>query len=191
VNAAVSGGMLQKAVRAIKDAKGNHFTEILKASDGVGTAPVEASYYAFCNYAVEADLRAITGFKTVSEYPNGKGIHPNEFGKYQNIRFFTSPELAPFLDAGAAIGVLNLKGTTAVDVYPIIIVAKDAVHSISLEGSGKEGYGNLDGSLISGRDKNDLHNQRTFMAFDFFDCVKITNEAWIARLEVGATRDLA
>lgn len=187
INSVLTTAMIQKAVRAIKSAKGMPYTSIIKASDGVGTAPVEAAYYAFASYDLEIDIRAMTGFTHVSAYPNGSGVHPNEFGKVQNVRFFTSPELVPILDAGAAIGSLNLRGTTNVDVYPVIVCAKDAVYSIALEGSGKDGYGNLDGSLITGRDRTDPHNQRTVMAFDFFDCVKITNEAWIARCEVGAT----
>ena len=187
VNSVITGSMIQKAVRLIKAAKGNPFTSIVKASDGVGTAPIEAAYYAFCSYDIEADLRAIPGFTLVANYPNGSGVHANEFGKYQNVRFFTSPELVAFPNAGAAIGVLNLIGTSNVDVYPVIIVAKDAVHSIALSGSGKEGFGNLDGRIITGATKTDPNNQRTIVAFDWFDTCKITNEAWIARLEVGAT----
>ena len=187
VNAVVTTGMLQKAVRLIKGAKGNPYTSTIKASDGVGTNPVEAAYYVFANYDNEIDFRACTGFTHVSAYPNGSGVHPNEFGKIQNMRIFTSPELVPFLNAGAAIASLNLKGTSNVDVYPIIVVAKDAVHTISLAGSGKEGFGNLKGAVLDGRSKEDPHNQRTMVAFDYFDVAKITNEAWIARLEVGAT----
>ena len=191
VNGVITGSMVQKAVRLIKAAKGNAFTPIVKASDGVGTTPIEAAFYAFCSYDLEADLRAMPGFTLVANYPNGSGIHANEFGKYQNVRFITSPELVAFPNAGAAIGALNLIGTTNVDVYPVIIVAKDAVHSVSLSGTGKEGYGNLSGKVLTGADKTDPNNQRTIVAFDWFDVCKITNEAWIARLEVGATRDPA
>ena len=62
-------------------------------------------------------------------------MSPYELGSVENYRFITSPELAPYADAGADIGSTGLMGTTKVDVYPFIVVGEDAWGQLSLRGS--------------------------------------------------------
>lgn len=52
-----------------------------------------------------------------------RSIHKS-WAAARTTRFITSPELAPYAGAGAAIGSTGLMGTTNVDVYPFIVVGE-------------------------------------------------------------------
>jgi len=190
VNGPVALGRLQVAIRQLRAAKGNRFSSVVAGGSGEGTSPLEASFYAFGHSDLEADLRTLPGFKTVSEYPGGRGVNEFEFGSVQNIRFFTTAELNPTAGAGASVGSLNLKSTSGnVDVYPIVIVAKNALTSIALGGSGRNGSGNVEMFLHNKADKSDLLNQRRYWGAKFYDLCMRTAEEWLVRLEVGCTNN--
>lgn len=193
VNGAVTLGRLQSAVRAIRGAYGEMFTTAEGGQNKTGTSPVESALYAYCSTDLEADLRNLPGFKTIAEYPSGKGM-PFEFGACQNVRFFTTPDFVPFANAGAASTTLLSTGTAGIasgacDVYPIILTAKHALTSVNLAGAGAKGFGNAKANILDGADKSDPTNERIYIAFDWYDLCLITAQEWIARIEVGCTRN--
>lgn len=189
VNGPITLGRLQVAIRAIREAKGDVFKGVEQGGLKQGTSPIEPAYFAFTNSALEPDLRALPGFKTVSEYPTGKGVSKYEFGSVQNMRFLTSPEFDPYYGAGAAVGATGMlsRDGVNVDVYPIIIVAKHALTSVPLAGNGKMGFGNLDIKVLDQPDKSDPTNERIYIPASWYDLCLITAEEWIYLLEVGAT----
>lgn len=193
VNGTLTLGRIQSAVRAIRGSFGEMFAGSEGGQNKIGTSPVEAALYAYCSTDLEPDIRNIPGFKTVAEYPSGKG-QPFEFGAVQNVRFFTTPDFIPFANAGAASTTLLSTGTSGIssgacDVYPIIITAKHALTSINLAGAGAKGFGNAKANVLNGADKSDPTNERIYIAFDWYDLCMITAQEWIARIEVGATRN--
>lgn len=147
----------------------------------------------FCHTDAEPDLRALPGFKTVSEYPSGKGMK-YEFGAVQNVRIFTTPDFVPFANAGASSTTLISTGTSgttagAADVYPFILVAKHALTSVNLQGAGNKGFGNAKANILKDADKSDPTNERIYIAFDWYDLCLITAQEWIVRIECGVTRN--
>lgn len=188
VNGLISLGRLQRAIADIKSGRWNPFTGIDTGSTKVGTTPLEASYLAFCSSDLEPDLRNIPGF-TVTAFVGSGAKYKGEFGAVQNIRFITNADYTPFADAGAAIGSGNFRSTsgTSGDVYPIIIVAKDALHCVDLAGAGMAGYGNGKVNILDKADKSDPTNERIVLSADWYDLCMVTANAALRRIEVLCT----
>ena len=179
-------GVLRKIARNIRANHSKAITSILAPSPNIGTKPVEASYLVFVHTDAEADIRDLQGFKTVAEYGSRKPIHEQEFGSCENFRFITSPELAPYADAGAAVGATGLYSTTGanIDVYPFIVTGEDAWGQIALRGAES-----LDPTWIppGQKDKSDPMGQRGFVGAKFYMNCTLLNEGWMAVAEAGIT----
>ena len=179
-------GVLRKIARNIRANHSKAITSILAPSPNIGTKPVEASYLVFVHTDAEADIRDLQGFKTVAEYGSRKPIHEQEFGRCENFRFITSPELAPYADAGAAVGATGLYSTTGsnIDVYPFIVTGEDAWGQIALRGAES-----LDPTWIppGQKDKSDPMGQRGFVGAKFYMNCTLLNEGWMAVAEAGIT----
>lgn len=193
VNGAITLGRIQAGVRSVKAAFGEPFSSLETGTNKFGTSPVEAAFYMFCHTDAEPDLRALPGFKTVSEYPSGKGMK-YEFGAIQNVRIFTNPDFVPFANGGAASTTLIATGASSIssatcDVYPFVLVAKHALTSINLQGGGKSGFGNAKAKILDQADKSDPSNERIYISFDWYDLCIITAQEWITRFECGVTRN--
>lgn len=184
VNDPVSVVRLRAVVKSLKGQKGKPITKILDGSPKYGSKSVEAAYVAFCHTDLENDIRNLTGFTSVADYGNRKPICNEEFGSLENIRFITSPELDPFTDSGSATLNGMVTSGTKVDVYPIIIVAQDAVACIPLKGQGAIHPTVINPGTV---DKSDPLGQRGYVGWKAWFASLITNQAWVARLEVGAT----
>lgn len=181
----ISLGVLQKASRNLQANHAKRITGILAPSQFIGTKPIEASYLVFCHTDCESDLRALSGWKNVAEYGSRKVAHEQEIGSVENFRFITSPELAPYPNAGVAVGATGLVATsTNVDVYPFIICGEDAWGQVALRGADS-----LEPVWIppGERSKSDPLAQRGFIGAKFyFNCTAL-NEGWIAVIEAGVT----
>lgn len=178
--------VLRKIARNIRANHSKAVTSILSASPNIGTKPVEASYLVFVHTDAEADVRDLQNFKTTAEYGSRKVIHEQEFGSVENFRFITSPELAPYADAGAAIGATGLYSTTGsnIDVYPFIVTGEDAWGQVALRGSEA-----LDPTWIppGEKTKSDALGQRGFVGAKFYMNCTTLNEGWMAVAEAGIT----
>ncbi len=186
VAAKITLNVLRKVARNIRANHSKAITAILAPSPNIGTKPVEAAYLVFVHSDAEADIRDLQGFKTVAEYGNRKPIHEQEFGSVENFRFITSPELAPYADAGAAVGATGLYSTTGsnVDVYPFIVTGEDAWGQVALRGSES-----LDPTWIppGEKTKSDPLGQRGFVGAKFYMNCTTLNEGWMAVVEAGIT----
>jgi len=130
--------------------------------------------------------RDLAGFVSVADYGSQSPLCPEELGTVEKVRFITSPLLTPFQAAGAAVGVTGMvsDNATNIDVYPIIVIAKDAYAVVPLKGAGAITPSVLNPNVST---KDDPLGQRGFVGWKSYFASKILNEAWIARLEVGAT----
>jgi N4-gp56 family major capsid protein len=186
VNAKISLGMLRKISRNLQANHAKRITSILAPSVDISTQPVEAAYLVFVHTDAEADVRDLAGFKHVSEYGTRKPVSPYEIGSVENFRFVTSPELAPYLGAGADVGSTGLSsvGSTKVDVYPFIVVGENAWGQLALRGGDS-----LDPTYIppGQKDKSDPMGQRGYVGAKFYMACTMLNEGWMAVAEAGVT----
>lgn len=194
VNGVITLGRLQKATRVIKSYRGMEFQPAIGAAAKDGTSSVEKGFYAFCSTDLEPDLRNIPGFKTVNDYPTGRGVHPNEFGAVQNVRFITSSEFKPYENGGAASTTMiatSASGSTSgsADVYPIVILGKHALTQVPLRGRTMADNVNLRVKKIEGGDSADPTGARVYVTASWYDLCVVTSNEWGAVIEVAATRN--
>jgi N4-gp56 family major capsid protein len=188
VDEAISLPLLRRMTRTLRNNHAGMITSILAPSPNYETRAVEAGYLVFCHTDVEADIRGITGFVKVAEYGSRKPIHEMEIGTIENFRFILSPELAPILDAGAAVGSTGLEAnSTNVDVYPCIVAAEDAWGQVALRG-----VDSLDVTYLppGSKDKNDPLGQRGYIGAKTWFTATILNDGWMGVIECGVD-DLA
>lgn len=193
VNGLVSANLLRNVARGLSANRAMKLTNILSGSADVGTQPIEAAYIAVCHTDLEADLRSqLTNFVHVSEYGSRRPVHPNELGSWEQFRFVTSPELNPYLLAGAtaaantrlANGVPNSAGTELCDVYPILVLSEECFGDVMLRGS--EGW---DVTMIPAgqKTKDDPLGQRGYVGASTYMAVVRLNEQHMAVVEVACS----
>lgn len=186
VNTKISLNMLRKISRNLQANHCKRVTGILAPSPNIKTEAVEAAYLVFVHSDAEADIRDLAGFVHVSEYGTRKPVSPHEIGSCENFRFITSPELAPYLAGGAAVGSTGMMsaGGVSVDVYPFIVCGEDAWGQVALRGSDA-----IDPTYIppGTKDKSDPLGQRGFVGAKFYMQATLLNEGWMAVAEAGVS----
>jgi N4-gp56 family major capsid protein len=185
VNTAISLNKQRAVTRYLKRQKAKKITKILGGSVNYATKPVEAAFVGICHTDCEPDIRAMSGFKNVAEYGQRQPMSEYELGSVEEVRYITSPDLAPFPDAGGAAGgsVLSTSGTSA-DVYPVLILGQDAFGVVPLKGQSSMTPTVLNPGTPS---KSDPLGQRGYVGWKtWFNAVRL-NETWMSRLEVAAT----
>ena len=181
--------MLRKASRNIQANHAKRITGILAPSPNIATKPIEAGFLVFAHSDTENDFRDMTGFVPVAQYGSRKVMHEQEIGSVENFRIITSPELAPYPNAGVtgASGLtppLYSTGGTFVDVYPIIVCGEDAWGQVALRGDNA-----LDPTWIppGQKTKSDPLGQRGFVGAKFYFNSVSLNDGWLAVIEAGVS----
>lgn len=123
-----------RAVRTLHRNKASKFTSIVTGGVKENTSPIEAAFICFAHTDAEAAIRAMDGFVPVAKYGSQKPVHSMELGAVDNVRYVTSADLDPQLDAGGTKGA-NI-GTSATDVYTALYVGMDAYACMNLAGRG-------------------------------------------------------
>jgi N4-gp56 family major capsid protein len=186
VAASLTYNLLSKIARSLLANHGKQITKVLAASPNFNTTGVEPAYLVFCHTDCEHDIRLLPGFKETTAYGSRKLVHEMEIGSVGRFRFIVSPELGAYADSGAAVGSTGLYSTTgtSIDVYPVIVVAKDAWGEIALRGLDSFDYTNLKPGQ---KDKNDPLGQRGYVGAKFWSAARMLNQGWMAVAEVGIT----
>lgn len=182
VNTAVSLGLLRKAENALDNQIAETFTEMVGSTPDFNTESILPAYWGFIHPNMKYDIEAVPGFKSVVDYGHNIKLAPNEWGSIGNIRFRLSTVYAAYPDAGGAYGgtKLSTSGTSA-DVYPIMIVGRDAFGSVSFRGE----------KAIQPFVVAPTHNaadpgaQRGYIGWKTFRKDVILNDAWVVILEVA------
>lgn len=189
VNTAITLNKLRQAARVIEAAHGKRVTEKLMAGPNFGTTPVHAAYLVFIHTDMEADVRNLSGFTPVVEYGTQKPVHDREIGACEQFRFITSPMFTPFLAAGGTVtagAFLSNGGTsgTTADVYPLIVVAKDAWGQVALKGQGS-----ISPTYLPPSQKTHANPLGRFgyVGATFFKTAVRLNENWMVRIESAAS----
>ncbi|RRD43537.1 N4-gp56 family major capsid protein [Comamonadaceae bacterium OH3737_COT-264] len=178
--------VLRKASRNLQANHAKRVTQILAPSANISTRAVEASYLVFVHSDAESDIRDLPGFTPVASYGSRKAVSPYELGSAENFRFITSPELAPYEGAGAAVGATGLEsvGGTNVDVYPFIVTGEDAWGQLTLRGKDS-----IDPTYIPVGQKSsaDPLGQRGFVGAKFYMQCTLLNEGWMGIIQAGVS----
>lgn len=183
VNAAITSKLVAKIIRSLEANHAKKINNWLQPSQNVGTSSVEKGWVWFNHTDSENDIRALPGFTSTADYGQRQVMCEEELGSYQKVRFIQSAELAPVLNAGAAVGATGLKAaSTNVDVYLSLILAKDAFAQLKLRGSSVMEPIWLPPGM---KDKGDPGGQRGYIGAKFYHACEITNQGWMAVAEHG------
>jgi N4-gp56 family major capsid protein len=187
VNDVITLSLVRNAVRSLRSQRAKMITSMISASPKYATEAVAASFIAFTHTDCEQDIRDMDGFTPVERYGNYQPISDYELGKVENVRFIISPVLEPFSGAGSGTANGCVTTNSAVDVYPIVIVAKNSYGTVPLKGAGSMSPTVINPDRIS---KSDVLGQRGYVGWKMYFASLILNESWVQRIEVGVT-DLA
>lgn len=177
---------LHAMVRSLRANRGKTVTSMLASSPGYATKAIEGGYIAFAHTDMEHDIRSLAGFTPVASYGSRQPLCPEELGSVENVRFILSPLLNPFQAAGAAVGATGMiaDNATNIDVYPLLMIAKEAYGLVPLKGSNAITPTVLNPGEPS---KSDPLGQVGFVGWKTYFAAKILNENWLVRGEFGCT----
>lgn len=189
VTAAPSRGDFRKIYRSFKRLKGKEISEIIKASPLISTEPVRSAYFAMGHTDLDADIRGIAGFIPSENYSSSEKALEGEIGSIEGIRIILTALFEPWLAAGVAgttflSGGVQVSGATACDVYPLIVVARDAYAIVPLQGKEAVTPAVINPNTPS---KSDPLGQVGYVSWKTYQTACILNQNWIARLECAAT----
>jgi N4-gp56 family major capsid protein len=186
VDEAISLRNLRNMARTLLANHGKMKNKILAAGPAYDTSAIEAGFIVFCHTDCEADIRDLPGFVPVAKYANRSVLNENEIGSVERFRFIVSPELAPYLAGGAAIGASGLLAAdnTTIDVYPHIVVCEDAVFDVALKGDNPFELTHIPHTQ---KTKDDPFGQRGYVGASFWSAVLVANNGWMGVIEAGVT----
>ncbi len=173
----------QLAVRTLQRNKAKKFTSIVSGGVAVSTKAIEAAYIAFVHTDAEKDIRAMDGFTPVAKYGKQTTVCEHEFGSVDNVRYVSSPDLDPQLDAGELLattaGRVSTTGTNA-DVYTSLYVGMDAYGCVNLAGKGA--YQPIVRNVGKPTDTDPL-GQTGHVGWKMYTAEEILNADWIVAVK--------
>ena len=173
---------VRAAIRILKNNHAMKLTSVLKASTNIATQPINSSFIILAHTNLEGDFRDMDSFIATQEYGSGTPME-YELGSIEEGRVILTNHLEPFYGAGSTniSGVLN--NGTNVDVYPVIILGKDAYAVTPLTGGAVQ-MGVKNPKMAS---EGDPLGQRGFISWKmWFACARL-NESWMIRLETACS----
>jgi len=191
LTAIVSLPKLRQVARVIEAAHGQRITEKLSAGPNFGTSAIQGAYLVFIHTDAQNDVENLPGYTPVVEYGQQKPVHEREIGAAGQFRFVTSPYFRPFLLAGgnAAAGTVLANGAActganASDVYPLLVVAKEAWGQVALKGMDA-----IDPVYLPAKLKTHANplGQFGYVGAQFWKNAVRLNENWMVRLEVAVS----
>lgn len=165
----ISTTLLDTAEATLLSADAMYMTEFISPSTGFNTESIDPSFVAVVHPMMKAKIQALTGFVPVKNYRANGAVMPSEFGAYGNIRFVTSTKAK--VKTGA--------GTSNINVYTVLIFAKDAYGVSAIDGHAMESITKPLGSSGSA----DALNQRGSVGWKATHVTKILNQSWMIRIE--------
>jgi N4-gp56 family major capsid protein len=178
---------LRAAIALLKANHGDRITTRVAASDGFSTEPVAASYVAVGSSYLDGDIKDLDNFTPIEKYAGGWNVLSPEYevGRVEEMRIILTPELVPFYGAGAAIASLDVlsRDGVAVDVFPLVCMAKDAWGDTELKGQNAADVHMENPAPRYG----DPLGQRGFASWKMYYCCTRLNESWMVRIESAAT----
>lgn len=182
VNTAITLALIRRAVRTLKRQNARQITSVVRSTPAWGTEACGPAFVAMVHPDLANDIRSLTGFVPAEKY-GSMSPWENELGKVEDVRFVESTIFEPFPDAGATRGSMLSTAGTLADVYPVLVVAKDAYGIVALKGA----YAITPMVVNAKPSDSDPMAQRSHVAWKTMQTAVILNDAWMVRLEVAAT----
>lgn len=180
---AISLADQRRVTTALNRQNAKKISQVVASSADYNTKSVEAAYMAVCHPDLETDIRGMSGFKPVADYGPHTSPFEGEIGSVEQVRYLTSTVIAPWADAGGAKGVLRSTTGTSADIYPILYFGRDAFGIVPLKGKSA-----MTPMVVNPRPAaGDPLAQRGTVGWKLWTSTIILQEAFMARLEVGAT----
>ncbi len=199
----IDEGHLYKAADArrvvvdLQRQKARKITQILGSGSGYETYPTEAAYIAVTHTDLGPELRdlnsglsgsvAYNHLVPVAGYGTGGAISENELGRFEDIRYITSPDLDPYEAAGKVTSDTTIRrpegGSTKADVYPTVIFGANSFGCVVLRGKGSVMPVVMNPNQPRG---GDPLGQRGWAGWKMYFACLILNESWIMRVESAA-----
>lgn len=181
---AISKADQRKVTTALNRQNAKKITSVVASTADFNTKSVEAAYMAVVHPDLDSDIRDMTGYKPVSDYGPHTTPFEGEIGSVEQVRYISSTVILPWINAGAAVGSSGLRSTggTNVDVYPVLIFGRDAFGIVPLKGKSS-----MTPMVVNPKPApGDPLAQRGTVGWKLWTATVILQEAFMARLEVGA-----
>lgn len=163
----------RKIARALALNNAKKVTKIVTGTDQVGTSPIDAAYVAIISPNTYYDLKGVSGFIPVRQYPSNMTLLPGEVGSLDEFRFVMTTNAKVFAGAGSG----------SVDVHADIILGMDAYGVVRISGKSLESIFKPLGSAGSA----DPLNQRQTQGWKGTFVAKRLNESFMYRYEHAVT----
>lgn len=191
VSAPISKTTLQKVVRQFQRNLAKPITGIVKSTPSYGTQAINPSFIAVSHPDLEDDIRNLPGFVDAKDYGGTAMPMENEIGNWHKVRFLTTTIATPVEDAGlpdASLPAdkqgkyLSTSGTN-LDVYPLLIFAKDAYGIVPLKGMDA-----ITPMVVNATPSDsDPLAQRNHVSWKAYQTAIILNDQYMCRVEVACS----
>lgn len=179
---------LRRIYRSFRRNKAQEISRIVAASTKISTQPVEPAFFILGSTDLDGDFRNMDGFVKAAEYSNSAKALPGEIGSVEQFRIILTPLFEPWL-AGGASGTTYLSNgdapssSSACDVYPLIIVGKDAYGLVPLQGENA-----VTPFVVNPKPSHSNKlGQEGHVGWKMYDATVILQQYFMARLECAAT----
>lgn len=189
VNGGASLTLLRSVMNSLLANHGKMTNIMLSPSPDYDTSSVGEGCFIYGHTDLEGNFRDLPNFTPVEKYASGKP-QDGEIGKCERYRIILTPDMPSFQDAGAAVaswvggGVPYSTTGALVDVYTLIVLAKDAFSQVAIRGLDA-----VDPTFLppNEKTKSDPHGQRGFAGAKWYKAAMIENNGWMAIANVGRT----
>ena len=182
--------LLQTAIRFLEGQDAKKITSYLKASPNITTAPLRPAFMAVCHTDLRQDIENLPGFVPSEQYSDPSDRMEGEIGQAHGVRFIVTTQAVPWANAATdidgtagAIKLKNTTGSTAPDVYPVIIMGEDFGGTATL--AGRDSI--RPKVVLPKPGPGDPLGQRGTVAVDFFHSALILNSNWHYVIECCAS----
>jgi N4-gp56 family major capsid protein len=182
VNTAPNLTVQRQVTTSMNRQNAKKLTQVLSSTPQYAKQSVEAAYIALCHPDSETDVRGMTGYINPKDYGSATPFE-NEIGTVEQVRYLTSTVFTPFPDAGGAKGSMRSTTGTSADVYPILVIARDAYGLVPLKGENS-----MHPMVVNPKPApGDPLAQRGTVGWKTYNATVILQDSFLVRWEVAAT----
>ena len=185
VTAVMSRSDQRAIVRALERQEAKHITTVVRSTPSFNTENVAPAFVGVCHVDLKSDIRGLTGFIDSKDYGNISRFE-TEVGSCEDVRYLTSTIFTAWADTGSATGAGSTRISTSgaqCDVYPVLILARDAYGIVALKGK----FSITPMVINPVPSKSDPLGQRGSISWKTMQTAVILNDNYMYRYEVAAT----
>jgi N4-gp56 family major capsid protein len=173
-------------VRGLERQEAQHITAVVRSTPSFNTENVLPTFVGYGHVDLKSDIRNLQGFIDVKDY-GSISTFETEVGACEDVRYITSTIPTAWADGGSSTGAGTTRISTAssaCDVYPVLIIGKDAYGIVALKGKFAITPAVLNPDQIS---KSDPLGQRGYVSWKTMQGTVILADEYMYRYECAAT----